>query len=296
MSYGVRDRFGGLNVDYDHRRCVADNRFSGCGTWWPDFGPRRTDFNDAGTCHPTSTIFENVIEKPAKQRAAALAGAEGSLRQFRHPGTTDEDFEKYREQRRQFRNPDPARDALWKSTIIQPYKSGGRLQRDIVGAWSRDEAKDIEKHSGAAAGQASGLASLSPKMVRSLSQPSLAAASFSKSIATLGQSIDQSASFSKRPGDSDSASQHSSAFESVAASEPPMPQWVASRTFATRPVDAAGHAASRLRTLSVCNLRNSGAPSPEITATRTLSQALPHHGSVLQTLRSGNTVGASQLR
>lgn len=289
MSYALFDRFGGINVGYDHKRCVNENRFSGCGSWWPDFGPKRTDFNDAAGNHPTSTIFENIIEKPARQRAAARAGAEQSLRQFRHPGTSDADFEQYREQRRQFRQPDPAREALWKSTIIQPYKSGGRAQKTLVGAWSRDEAKTIEKQSGAPAGQASGLAALSPKLVRSVSQPSLAAASFSKSIASFSQS-------SPKHIDSDAASQHSSAFESVAGSEPGMPQWLAGRTFATRPADAAGHAASRLRTLSVSNMRNAVAPSPELTATRTLSQALPHHGSVMQTLRSGNTVGAAQLR
>lgn len=93
------------------------------GAWWPDFGPMSYDYSYQEKMHPTNTIFENVIDKQSRRKKEAEVVAERM---------TSESVAQ------QFRRPLPATEALFKSTIIQPYKSGGRsvaYGKGREGAW-----------------------------------------------------------------------------------------------------------------------------------------------------------------
>jgi len=102
--------------------------------WWPDFGPSTIEFSDQYKMHPTNTIFENQIVKGAKPRQELLADAmgRGSSSSSQPP---DQQF------RRQ-----PHTEALWSSTIIQPYKSGGHPKEKIEGAWNSKHRADSVAH------------------------------------------------------------------------------------------------------------------------------------------------------
>jgi len=96
MSYSTLDRNGGIHTTYAHARGGGQGGCTGQ-TWWPDFGPGSRDFSAQQRSHPSEVIFERIV-KPAKwsTREKAATSAPPMAQQFR--------------------NPQPARDALLNKT------------------------------------------------------------------------------------------------------------------------------------------------------------------------------------
>lgn len=98
---------------------------TGAGTWWPDYGPTVRDFSPGGINHPTEFVFQNEVvpythsqrckSMPAMPKPEAVLQKQEKLRQFRHE--------------------DPAKEALWKSVDVMPYKSAGRRKCGEASNW-----------------------------------------------------------------------------------------------------------------------------------------------------------------
>eukprot|EP00931_Biecheleriopsis_adriatica_P073510 TRINITY_DN47779_c0_g1_i1.p1 TRINITY_DN47779_c0_g1~~TRINITY_DN47779_c0_g1_i1.p1 ORF type:complete len:238 (+),score=36.95 TRINITY_DN47779_c0_g1_i1:105-818(+) len=176
------------------------------GIWWPDFGPMTAEYSDQVKMHPTNTIFENQIVKPGAAKKELLADP------MSKKGPVEQ----------RFRKPAPQTEALWSSTIIQPYKSGGHAKERMEGAWHSKAKASHDAHEEAQAtliakrtmDRQTLTASMSP--TRSLSSPAL------NSLGGAGCSLIGG----------------SSIFSSLA--DEAAPSWVASQTIASRELDSAG--------------------------------------------------------
>mmetsp|Transcript_121028 Transcript_121028/g.287515 ORF Transcript_121028/g.287515 Transcript_121028/m.287515 type:complete len:241 (+) Transcript_121028:53-775(+) len=201
MSYTTMDRYG--EVKHIYAPAKANQYVKGI--WWPDYGPMTIDFCDQVKMHPTNTIFENQIAKPVKSKRDLLARPFGSRGAAPEP---------------QFRR-QPHTEALWSSTIIQPYKSGGRKPETFEGAWHRKAHQSHNAHEEAQAEQLA-LRSMRQQEMSATFSPkrSMSTASFSRSfhggLSPLSREIDLP----------------------VGSGE--VPSWVASSTISSRPLDAAG--------------------------------------------------------
>ncbi|CAJ1368961.1 unnamed protein product [Effrenium voratum] len=130
MSYSTMDKFGDMKHIYAPPRSDAFVR----GIWWPDYGPMTVEFSNQAKMHPTNTIFENQIAKPVKAKRDLMA---------RPMGRPEPPMPQFRRQ--------PPTEALWSSTIIQPYKSGGRMPEIFEGAWHRKAHQSHTAHEEAVA-------------------------------------------------------------------------------------------------------------------------------------------------
>eukprot|EP00435_Cladocopium_sp_Y103_P044945 s1385_g12.t2 len=187
MSYTTMDRYGDVKHIYAPQKA---NQYVK-GIWWPDYGPMTIDFCDQNKMHPTNTIFENQIAKKTPARRDLVANPMGPATQTMP----------------QFRRQPPT-EALWSSTIIQPYKSGGRAREIFEGAWHRRAHESRHRHEEA---QAENFAQ------RSMRQQELSM--------TFSPQRSMARSLSRLPsvGSIDEA-----------------PAWVAASTISSRPFDAAG--------------------------------------------------------
>eukprot|EP00930_Biecheleria_cincta_P032666 TRINITY_DN22654_c0_g1_i1.p1 TRINITY_DN22654_c0_g1~~TRINITY_DN22654_c0_g1_i1.p1 ORF type:complete len:271 (+),score=19.65 TRINITY_DN22654_c0_g1_i1:90-815(+) len=202
MSYTTMDKFGNVSHTYSPARGNSYIK----NLWWPDFGSSSVDFSDQPRLHPTNTIFENVIVKPSKPREVMMAEP--------RRGPTGAILGRGQHSDAQFRRV-PQTEALWSSTMLMPYKSGGRPTEKMEGAWHSKAKASHDKHEEVQAtliakrtmNKQTLSACMSP--MRSLSSPML-----SRSANSLaGGSLD---------------------FVDEA------PSWVASKTISSRPLDAAG--------------------------------------------------------
>lgn len=189
MSYTTMDKFGDVKHIYAPPKA---NQFVK-GIWWPDYGPMTIDFCDQTKMHPTNNIFTNQIEKKAARKRDLLAEPMG------HGQTPMPQF------RRQ-----PPTEALWSSTIIQPYKSGGKPKEIFEGAWHRRAHESQHRHEEARAEQFATRTMRQQELSMSFS-PQRSMASSTSRFPAIGGS-----SFGEGPG------------------------WVASSTISSRPLDAAG--------------------------------------------------------
>mmetsp|Transcript_80629 Transcript_80629/g.168097 ORF Transcript_80629/g.168097 Transcript_80629/m.168097 type:complete len:392 (-) Transcript_80629:27-1202(-) len=94
------------------------------GTWWPDFGPMSYDYSEQYKMHPTNTVFKNQMAIPLERKnlmkEEELARAEG---RSRIPEPTKTIFRK-----------DPIREALYASTFIPSFRTGGRHDHSKEGS------------------------------------------------------------------------------------------------------------------------------------------------------------------
>lgn len=183
------------------------------GMWYPDYGPNGYEFSEQHNMHPTNTIFRNAFTIPKERQDLAAKGIEAgevSPQRSTPRGRPDQELPQ------QFRH-NLTTEALYKSTIIQPYKSGGRAstgkERHNYQWGATLTAPTLEKEH----------QSFTSTMARSLSSPA-AAGTMPTSLVRLR---DGSLGASFR-----------------AAGGAPVPEWVATSTMGTRPFDAAGHGGS----------------------------------------------------
>lgn len=273
IAFNVTDRFGGQTLSYRAgvapRGQGAGNR-TGCGAYWPDYGSSTMDFSFQEGCNPTKTIFDRnvaphsaagLFEHPASPTKTLTATRAHNLHEARE-----------REQFQQFRHPAPHTEALWASTHVQPYKSGGQRKADsmvyraALGSvkkaplWCRTfDDPGFQKHDvkpsigeacqtlGIAAG---GVASTNPRhtitktaMARSESAPNILGglqgtlgSLETLGAMTVGQTMRRNASMATMT-------------LGGAGGEVATPSWVASRTMATRDPDAAGLAGGKVKKL-----------------------------------------------
>jgi hypothetical protein len=201
MSYTTMDKFGNMNHTYSPARGNSYIK----NLWWPDFGAS-VDFSDQPKLHPTNTIFENAIVKPGKPKEAMMAEPQR--------GPTGAVLGRGQHRDTQFRRV-PQTEALWSSTMLMPYKSGGHAAEKMEGAWHSKAKASHDKHEEVQAtliakrtmNKQTLTASISP--MRSMSSPTL-----SRSIGSLG----------------------GGSLDCVDVA----PSWVASKTISSRPFDAAG--------------------------------------------------------
>jgi hypothetical protein len=118
MVYTTMDKYGDvLHTKYGGKLDLGGCR-TGSGTWWPDFGTTCRDFSPGGINHPTEFVFQNAVVGKCGERASSEPATKPKVAQ---PMRRQEE-----EKPTQFRHPQPEREALMKSTMIMPYKSGGR--------------------------------------------------------------------------------------------------------------------------------------------------------------------------
>jgi len=204
MSYSTLNRFS------EPLQCYAPPSKGGYipGTWWPDFGPCSNEFSEQHKMHPTNTIFRTHFEE-TKERSDLLARPASEL-------------ERERDNLTQFRR-NPSTEALYKSTIIQPYKSGGHAssKRELANyqAAATREPPAIERERNA----------FGEHLTKTLSLPAL--------TSTLPTSLVR-----LREGSGARISAIGAGAMSVRTQGGALPEWLAPNTIASRPPDAAGHA------------------------------------------------------
>lgn len=154
--------------------------------------------------HPTSTIFENVMERGQRKLPTPLQAAAARDLAARKP----------------FRQTDAAKDALFSSSHIPPYKSGGHLnpKQRKVGEWAPSGAGPYGEQP----------AEYSRTLNRHCSEPALG-------VTRLGSVSGVSPA---QPGGGDVP---------LLGSECALPNWVAFQHSASTPSDAAGHGGGRMR-------------------------------------------------
>jgi len=264
-AYSTLDRFGDMTHVYSPSG--GDGHLgvmrSGCGAYWPDFGPTAGDSNMAKG-QPSSYLFD----RPAKKEDRPTSP------------------------RRQFRHPSPATEALWSSTMVMPYKSGGRKKCSEGDLWqsSKHQAHPLNRASehniaatcklnNLAAGSACTTSALEAVMRTNNSAPSLG---FSAKVPDATSTISRLHGTGASQGTLSLQAVRKSLFGSLRGPSGPaddgdscreLPKWIASRTLATRDTDAAGLAACRLpRTQpgrSMLSRSTSGSSTPVSPASRT---------------------------
>mmetsp|Transcript_42462 Transcript_42462/g.76308 ORF Transcript_42462/g.76308 Transcript_42462/m.76308 type:complete len:237 (+) Transcript_42462:87-797(+) len=201
MSYSTLDRFLNVKTTY----APANKNTYVKGIWWPDYGPTTTEFVDQHKMHPTNTIFETQVVRHTKAHKEVLAEPMGAS------SSKGSKLDQFRRQ--------PATEALWSSTIIQPYKSGGAAKEKMEGAWNSKARAASLAHEEAQATMLAKrtmdkqtiTASMSP--MRSLSSPTLG----------FGNSLGGGSMMS-----------------SLVLESQDTPPWIAKSTFGSRPMDGAG--------------------------------------------------------
>jgi len=192
MSYTTQDRYGEVKHAYTNR---GDKGYVS-GIWWPDFGPLTVDHSDQPFVHPTPTIFRNEFEIP-RERSGRIAAERAD------PKTADTTTSS-----KQFRR-NPSTEAMFKSTIIQPYRKGHHtIEREI---------EDYQT-----------VAVRTPPTLKKEGQQY--ACVVSRSASSPGEVILPTSLVRLQPG------------QRVVEQSGCLPDWVASKTLASRPPDAAGHA------------------------------------------------------
>mmetsp|Transcript_79623 Transcript_79623/g.247937 ORF Transcript_79623/g.247937 Transcript_79623/m.247937 type:complete len:259 (+) Transcript_79623:64-840(+) len=228
MSYTTTSRYGEV------RHVYAAGKAKGFvqGAWWPDFGPMSYDYSYQENMHPTNTVFKNVIEKPSRK-----ADPEAVMADRMTPGACasgSPSISSAASPPNQFRRPLPATEALYSSTIIQPYKSGGRghgnLGKGREGSWYEKPELPSSPTSSAATVMAQiegtlSRASRASMLCRSTSLPSVP----SPSHASL-----------RMPGSAQRSPDARRSTSSSRGSASVLPSWVASQTLMSRADDAAG--------------------------------------------------------
>jgi len=215
MSYTTMNRFCEPTSNYSPSRapCFVPK------TWWPDFGPMSYDYSYQPKMHPTNTIHENLFENRAAIRHGhvpeKLAPGETFFRTASSPDLAARQSIERQEAAAatstvQFRRPDPAKDALASSTIIQPYKSGGHANGE----------KERPNYVAAA----------------TCDPPALKAASSMHATVAL----ERTGVLPRGPGTRTIGSSLSPALDNGEKA----PRWLATQTLVSRPQDAAGRAGS----------------------------------------------------
>lgn len=193
------------------------------GTWWPDFGPSSNDFCYQEKKHPTITVFRTQMQEPQDRRNAAARGEK--LPTLPQPGevrvgrTEDERPVQFR------RN--PSTEALYSSTAIRPYKSGGHMtggkERHCYQFGAARTPPALENEAQAYAGLLS----------RSQSSPSVSP--------TLPTSLVRLRESQPVAPEAAGPASRTSAAVGQGASLATLPGWVAGSTVFSRPPGAAGH-------------------------------------------------------
>lgn len=234
MSYTVMNK----NLDMFHTYVPSKTEAYVPGIWWPDHG---NNCPNLAIMNPTNTMFKNAFEKgKAQSSTGPQLMQDASLRDVAPL--------------QQIRHPMPATEALYKSTIIQPYKSGGRLPNG--------------KESGP---------------IRVIGEPPLLSAarqSFNASM-TLSPADNRSMRMNRSASDS--------AMRSMKITEAPTPRsdsgasvigapsWIANQTFMSRQGDAAGQAGT-----TVFKHHYKGSPKEEGELGRTLASSRTISGTLIQ--------------
>lgn len=277
IAYNTLGKYGEVGISYNARArpLVTSNR-DGSGTWWPDFGPTTRDFSFLRRSHPTDTVFENQVQAFTQQHRR-----EG---QERRPDGSESGGSAYAEQPQQFRHPAPQREALYSSTIILPYKKGGRRKcgddnhwKGVLGGGSgkypiwckgqllddpdRHQVHPLAKSTGqniAATCSAANLAAGTPtgtipreNLERTVSCPSLAAASCTLLSPAVGSTLGQLPGVMGGTDVNKSLRDPVRKTMAVPGGGEKHPTWLAKRTIATRDFDAAGHAGCLLRKVPI---------------------------------------------
>eukprot|EP00929_Paragymnodinium_shiwhaense_P035325 TRINITY_DN19083_c0_g1_i1.p1 TRINITY_DN19083_c0_g1~~TRINITY_DN19083_c0_g1_i1.p1 ORF type:complete len:295 (+),score=44.99 TRINITY_DN19083_c0_g1_i1:145-1029(+) len=278
IAYHTIDRYGGVahTSTYMGRHAPATGNSVSAGTWWPDFGPTTNEFSYLYRSHPTETVFDNCVKPFANQQKALM---ERSFKGQMSPHSSEYSGSATASSPQQFRHPNPQTEALMSSTIVYPYKKGGRRKVDDPNHWKAScavkrrpvyfkgpllddvdrlqihplnraehggsEFQNIHKSCSAAelaAGTPTGTCPVEA-LTRTISMPA-----FDERTSTLGGSLKtlpagtvaNTIGFTmKRPVPQNTTDQAK------------LGSWLAKRTIATRDVDAAGHAACLLKKLPV---------------------------------------------
>jgi len=120
MSYSTLSRHGDVSTSYAHAR--GGDPSAGVGnTWWPDFGPTR-DFSVQERSHPCDSLFEHVKRAKRSSSEPVLTAPEAI-------------------QHRQFRNPQPSREALLSPTSTAEVQLAAHTTTERQGALRRAELK-----------------------------------------------------------------------------------------------------------------------------------------------------------
>jgi len=142
MVYSTIDRFGDpIHTLYGGQPNLGGCR-TGCGTWWPDFGPTVRDFSPGGIHHPTEHVFSHEVIPFT--RSQSMPGGLDQQEQVAKPMRGREAAPQ------QFRHPQPSTEALWKSTDVMPSKPGGRRKCGEASNWRAALSSGAEgmKHGG----------------------------------------------------------------------------------------------------------------------------------------------------
>lgn len=231
MSYTTMNRYG--EVSHVYAPTSATGYIRGC--WWPDFGPRTAEYSHQHNMHPTNTIFENQMVKHKNLLSSkSMGSSEGSHRSREAPSV-------------QFRRPAPQTEALWSSTIIQPYRSGGHARAIAEGAWHQKALVSHESHEEAQS---------TLKFKKALERDSVTQ-SFSPTRSRSAPQLLRPLASGKPllPGGSPlllNSADH--------ADEDPnsKPSWLASSTLYSRPTDAAGMAGTTKHRFHITGARDFG--------------------------------------
>lgn len=136
--YSTLDRFGDpIHTLYGGQPNLGGCR-TGCGTWWPDFGPTVRDFSPGGIHHPTEHVFSHEVIPFTRSQSMP-----NQLDQVAPPRRTHETHV-------QFRHPAPSTEALWSSVDVMPYKKAGRRKCGEASNWRAALSSGAEgcKHGG----------------------------------------------------------------------------------------------------------------------------------------------------
>jgi len=120
---------------------------TGAGTWWPDFGTTVRDFSPGGISHPTEHVFEHEVVPFTRSQSVPEVikmSNEDRMRSVQNAPPIGA------EELKQFRHPQPEREALWKSTNNMPSKPGGRRKCGEASNWKSALSSGAEgfKHGG----------------------------------------------------------------------------------------------------------------------------------------------------
>jgi len=140
------DRHGDMKHTLYGGKAQLGGCMSGCGTWWPDYGPVTRDFSPGGINHPTEHVFEHEVMPFTEAQKSQSDPSLIKPREVR----LQEQAEKRAEVLTQFRHPQPEREALWASTLIMPAKRGGRRKCSEASNWKAalSTGKEGYKHGG----------------------------------------------------------------------------------------------------------------------------------------------------
>eukprot|EP00928_Gymnodinium_smaydae_P081453 TRINITY_DN64974_c0_g1_i1.p1 TRINITY_DN64974_c0_g1~~TRINITY_DN64974_c0_g1_i1.p1 ORF type:complete len:292 (-),score=36.58 TRINITY_DN64974_c0_g1_i1:104-979(-) len=274
IAYSTLGKYGDVGIYYNARaRPLETSNRNGCGTWWPDYGPTTRDFSYMKNSHPTDSVFENVVQPFCQNQ----------INQRRLNGSYSDVSGESSGAPQQFRHPAPQREALYSSTIVLPYKKGGRRKVDddnhwkgVVGGskkypiWCKGPLlNDPDRHqvhpltkgfeqnlaasctvANLAAGTPTGTAPCD-NLQRTVSCPALDPSSSTLLSPACGSSL------ARLPGVAGGTDVHQSLRDpsrrsmAVPGGGDKPPSWLAKRTIATRDFDAAGHAGCLLKKLPI---------------------------------------------